>query len=730
MDPKYDHSKVEDKIYQMWETGGYFKPAGDPTRKPFSILLPPPNANADLHFGHAMYTVEDILIRFHRMLQDPTLWVPGADHAGFETQIVYEKHLAKEGKSRFDFDRQTLYRQIYDFVAKNRTSMQNQLRHLGFSLDWSRDTLTIDPQAISTVYDTFQKMYDDKLGLVYRENYLVNYCPKCGTTFAELEIDYLERTDPLYYLKYGPFVLATVRPETKFGDTAVAVHPKDKRYQKWIGQQIEIEDVLGKSKLTVIADEFVDPKFGTGVVKVTPAHDKNDYEAGQRHQLEIRPVIDLSGRLNEHAGPYAGLKVKDAREKIVEDLKTKGLIDHIDEHYTHSVAVCYKGGHDIEPTVLPNWFIKVGPLKKQPVDSIKKKKVKIFPKRFEKRFFDWMSRMHDWPISRQTVWGIRIPVWYQIDKNPKIKVDFLDKNLQKVSGFLGDLLKTYSFSEVESGLQRLYAPIDADFIVSKTKPTGNFLQETDTFDTWFSSGQWPLITLGYPQGADFQKFYPTSVMETGYDILEFWVSRMMMFGFFLTGKEPFENIYLHGLVRDSKGQKMSKSKGNVVNPMEMVQKYGADSVRMALIFAVGAGADQNLSEEKLIAQRNFCNKLWNIARFVLTTQSKNTAPAKKDKLLRTLINNVIKSTTKNLTAFELGIAAETLYQTIWHSFADIYIEDYKNGLITYDALCSAFETLLKLLHPFMPFITEEIWSLFPHKKETPLIISSWPKTSK
>ncbi len=757
MDPKYDHSQVESKTYEMWEKGGFFKPAGNPNKEPFSILLPPPNANADLHFGHAMYTVEDILIRFHRMLGNPTLWVPGADHAGFETQVVYEKHLAKEGKSRFDFDRQTLYQQIYDFVIKNRSSMQNQLRSLGFSLDWSRDILTIDTQVVSTVYDTFQKMFEDKEELVYRADYLVNYCPKCGTTFAELEIDHIERKDPLYYMNYGPFVIATVRPETKFRDTALAVNPKDKRYKKWLGKTLEIPGLLGPITMTVIGDPEVDPEFGTGIMKVTPAHDAHDFQLGKKYGLPVTPIIDLQGRMDFswflekedipekyrlRAEKYHGQKVMAARALMVEDLKEDGLINKIDENYTHSVSVCYKGGHDIEPTVLPNWFIKVDPLKKAPVASVKKGKVKIYPKRFEKTYFDWMQRMHDWPISRQTVWGIRIPVWYKVEENPKIKIDFLDKEKNKVTGLLKELLEKYSFAEIEVGLQRLYAPNDAKFIVSKTKPGDNYLQETDTFDTWFSSGQWPLVTLGYPDGDDFKKFYPTTVMETGYDILEFWVSRMMMFGFYLTGKEPFKNVYLHGLVRDSKGQKMSKSKGNVVNPMELVQKYGADAVRFSLITGVGAGADQNLSEPKLISSRNFTNKVWNIGRFIQITilskevpefDSKTPDLTKEDKEILKSLELTTKNVTKNIEGFKFGVASEDLYQFIWHEFADKYIEASKDRIKNGDTtvlsvLLHVYSNSLKLLHPFMPFITEEIWSLIPHKETTPLIVSSWPSS--
>lgn len=767
MEKVFKPAEAENRIYQMWEGGGYFTSKMEKGKKPFSIILPPPNANADLHLGHALYTIQDILIRFHRMRGEPTLWLPGADHAGFETQVVYEKSLAKEGKSRFDFDRQTLYQDIYNFVLENRRHMQDQLRRLGYSLDWSRDTLTIDPHVVKTVYETFRRMHVD--GLVYRSDYLVNYCPKCGTTFAELEIDHVERIDPLYYMKYGPFTLATVRPETKFGDTAVAVNPHDRRYRRWIGQEIEVEGLLGAFKMRVIGDDFVDPQFGTGVVKVTPAHDKNDYEAGKRHRLEIRPVLDLAGRLNGKCGPYAGLKVKEAREKVVRDLAARGLLVKVDENYRHTVAVCYKGGHDIEPTVLPNWFIKVEPLKKLAVAAVKSGQTKIFPQRFTKVYFAWMGRMHDWPISRQIVWGIRIPVWYDVRRNPNLRVEFLDQDRSRVTGAIGELIVRYRLAEIEEGLQRVYAPIEAVYEISPEKPGDSFLPETDTFDTWFSSGQWPLVTLRYPDGQDYEYFYPTTVMETGYDILEFWVSRMMMFGLYLTGKVPFENVYLHGLVRDAKGQKMSKSKGNVINPMDLIEKYGADAVRMSLIIGVGAGSDQNLSEEKMKAMRNFANKVWNISRFILGefekfngevpfySEKMESRLEKEDKEMLKRLDILIKSVTTDIDAYRFGQAAEDLYQFVWHEFADQYIEESKarlqhpdpgsgsdNGglpdsirakqsqgddadrLLVLSLLRHVLINSLKLLHPFMPFITEAVWQQIPRKRTGPLIVSSWP----
>jgi len=690
METKYDHKLVEDKIYHMWESGGFFTPKIDKSKKPFTIVLPPPNANAALHLGHAMYTVEDILIRWHRMMGDPTLWLPGADHAGFETQVVYEKQLSKEGKSRFDFKREDLYQNIWDFVQANKSTMQNQLRKLGFSLDWTREKFTLDQQIINTTYKTFEKLWEDKL--LYRDSRLVNYCTKHGTGFSDLEVEHVEQTDPLYYMKYGPFVLATVRPETKFGDTAVAVNPNDKRFQKWVDQEIEVEGLLGKFKVKVIADEEIDPNFGTGIAKVTPAHDFKDFDMGKRHNLEMKQVIGLDGKLTSLAGPYAGMKVKEAREKVAADLEAKGLMDHVDRNYVHTVATCYKCGSVLEPLPIPQWYIKTKLLAQKAVEAVENKETTIIPERFNKVYFDWMDKIRDWNISRQVVWGIRIPAWQCQD--------------------------CHEWTVSEGGIPTSCVKCQSNRLV----------QDTDTFDTWFSSGQWPFATLGYPDSDDYKNFYPISVMETAYDILFFWVARMIMLGIYVTGKSPFKYVYLHGLVRDSKGQKMSKSKGNVVNPMDLVEKYGADAVRFALMYTVGPGADQNLSEDKIRAMRNFTNKLWNMARFILTDETKIDlkGQSKKDQDLLVTTKTMVDTVNKQLTNFDLGMAADYLYDFTWHTFADDWIECYKKGEISYRTLLDCFLQTIKLLHPFMPFVTEEIWSLLPHNEKTPLIISSWP----
>jgi valyl-tRNA synthetase len=745
MDSKFDHTKHEKEIYQQWEKSGAFQPHGD---KPYTILMPPPNANASLHAGHGMYTIDDILIRWKRMQGYAAQWIPGRDHAGFETQFVYEKHLAKEGKSRLDFDRETLYKNIAQFVDDNSGLIFEQFRRLGFSADWDRSVFTLDPHVLSRVFETFQKMVNE--GLVYRSEYMVNYCTHCGTSLAELEVKHIEREDPLYYIKYGPFELATVRPETKFGDTAVAVHPTDKRYKKWVGKEIEVEGLLGTFKLKVIADEHVDPVFGTGVVKVTPAHDPADFEMGKTHNLEMKKVIDLTGRLTEIAGPYAGMKVMAARKKVAEDLEAKGLLSRpIDTHYVHNVTVCYKCGRDLEPMVIPNWFIKVETLKPPVVEAVKSGKTKIVPAKFEKHLLDWMEIMHDWPISRQIAWGIRIPAWYQVGESAnrqisdsvsqKIHVTFLDKVKKPVSGYVTELLKTYSLKEIEDGLQTLNAPTDAPYVVSANKPGDNYLQETDTFDTWFSSGQWPLVTL---KDEEYASRYPTDTMATMVDILKFWVSRMMMFGLYIRDDVPFKNVYLWSTVTDAKGQKMSKSKGNVINPIDLVDKYGADAFRMSLLFGNGEGGKVPLGEDKVRAMRNFSNKIWNMSRFYLLMAEKygkdipwyeksmESKLSAHDKQILQELSELIHTMTTLLDKFRFSEAADIIYHFLWNTVADVYIEkikDREDKDIALSVLRHILLNGLKLLHPFMPFVTEAIWKEMPRKHDDMLIVSKWPE---
>lgn len=693
MDKVYQHGLVEDNHYKRWEEKGYFKPEINPKGKPYTIVLPPPNANGSLHFGHAMMVLEDILIRFKRMQGYAALWVPGADHAGFETQFVFEKKLQEIGKSRFDYSREELYQMIWDYVEENKGGMENQLRKLGFSLDWSRRRFTLDKDIIQVVYKTFKKMYEE--GLIYRDLRLVNYCTRDGTSFSDLEVIYEEKSSPLYYIKYGPLVLATTRPETKFGDTGVAVHPQDDRYKHFIGQTIEIETVLGASKITVVGDEMVDPTFGTGVVKITPAHDFNDFDVAKRHNLPLKQVIGYDGKLNEHAGEFAGLYVKQARTAIVQRMQEKGLIDRIDEKYVHRVGVCYKCKSVIEPLPKEQWFVKVKPLAEKALMAVEKQEIKIYPDNFKSQYNQWLGNLRDWNISRQIVWGIQIPAW----KNKKT----------------GEWCVTDG----------------------ETPEGDEWERDTDTFDTWFSSGQWPFATLMIKDG-DFEKYYPTSVMETGYDILRAWVSRMVMLGYYVTGKKPFSDIVLHGLVNDPYGKKMSKSKGNVVNPLEVVSEYGADAVRYALVYGTALGHDQSLSYPKLDAMRKFTNKLWNMARFlemkriegaelIPFVKLREVADHENDKEMVTKVEDVVLRVTAYLEEYDFNHASQALYDFAWHEYADKYIEDVKNRMDVKSSSIaqSLYVVILQLLHPFMPFVTEEIYLKIPGHQDS-LVILPWP----
>jgi valyl-tRNA synthetase len=744
MDKVYNHKNKEHEIYQRWEEAGYFKPKIDKSKKPFTIVLPPPNASGKMHTGNVlMIAIEDLLVRWHRMKGEPTLWVPGTDHAGTETQITFERELKKQGKSRFSYSREELYQAIKEFVESNKGKIESQIRQMGASVDWDWYTFTLDEKVIATVHQTFRKMMRD--GLIYRGNYLVNYCPKCGTTYSDVEIKHEERTDPLYYMKYGPFILATVRPETKFGDTAVAVNPKDKRYKDYIGKEIEVEGLNGTVTLKVIGDNFVDMAFGTGVVKVTPAHDKNDYEAGLRHNLEVKPVIDLNGKLNEKAGPYEGLSVFQARKKVAEDLEARGLMEKIDTNYVHTVALC-KAGHEIEPMVLPNWFIKVDDkeksLKNPAYEAVKQGKVTIYPKWREITYLRWMEEMRDWPISRQNVWGIQIPLWYEVTDPKLFSVWFVDESGEYHHGNLQNFLNDgITFTQIMKGLQRVVAATDAPFVFAEDKKEGkDYLPETDTFDTWFSSGQWPLVTLGYPDGEYFNYFYPTSVMETGWEIIRLWVSRMVMFGMYLTGEVPFKDVYLHGIVRALDGRKMSKSLGNVIDPEEYVDQYGVDALRMGLISGTANGKDFAFPKDRVIAYKHFGNKIWNMGRFLLmmTEQYGKEIPdfaglskSKEDTQIIGRLNEVISEVDRQLEQFRFADAAEAIYQFLWHEVADVYIEQVKNREdkdVALSVLQHVFVTGLKLLHPFMPFITEEIYQKMPGHGES-IMIESWPTAS-
>jgi valyl-tRNA synthetase len=729
----YEPQKIEEKILKFWEKGGFFKGKIVKGKKPFTILLPLPNANDPIHLGHALFTVEDIMIRYHRMLGEPTLWLPGGDHAGIETQYVFEKNLAKEGKSRFDFDRETLYRMISDFVEKNKNINRDQMKRLGFSFDWSRYHYSLEPKIVEFVLETFRQLHRD--GLVYRAERLVNYCPKCGTAFSDLEVDHVEKEDFLYYLDYGPISIATTRPETMFADVAVAVNPKDKRYAKLIGQKAIIP--LINKPVPIISDEAIDAEFGTGALKVTPAHDQTDFQIGQRHHLDIIKCLDRNGRLINVPEKYLGLTINRARGATVDDLKNqKKLIKT--EPLKHTVGICYRCKTTIEPFLMPQWWVKMKPLAKPAIEAVKRGKTRIFPeKRFKKMYFDWLENIIDWNISRQIVWGPRIPAWYCLDCHPKIFITFIGKNGQKISGCYQDLKQNYSFEEINKGLQSLTAPIETEYSLDDKpcrKCTGkNIVRETDTFDTWFLSGQWPLTTLGFPKSKDFKYFYPTSVLDTLWDILFFWVARMIMLGIYRSGKVPFRVVHLHCRVVDKHGQKMSKSKGNVIDPLPMVEKYGADALRMSLVFGTSPGSDIPVDENKIRGMRNFANKIWNASRFVFSYQgqpqtTKNVRPNKQDQQILKELKRVVDKTDKYLTNYRFDLAADLLYHFFWHKFCDKYIESAKDRREqAQPILLHVLSVSLKLLHPFMPFITEEIWQQLPIKKKKKSLASeAWP----
>jgi len=742
MDKAYSPQTTEQQTYELWEKAGAFTPSIDPSKKPFTILLPLPNANDPMHMGHALFTVQDIMIRYHRMLGDPTLWLPGGDHAGIETQFVFEKRLTKEGKSRFDFDRETLYTMISEFVDKNRTINRDQMKRLGFSLDWTRYHYSLEPEIVATVLSTFKKLHGDNL--LYRASRLVNYCTRCGTAFSDLEINHDEKHDFLYTLDYGSIRIATARPETIFADVAVAVNPKDKRYKDLIGKEATIP-LTGK-KVPIIADDSIKIDFGTGALKVTPAHAQEDYEIGLRHKLPMPSCIDRFGRLINVPDEYAELKVLPAREKVVADLEAKGFLKK-KEPLVHMVSVCYRCKNTIEPMLLPQWYVKTKPLAKPAIEAVKNGTTTIEPlPRFKKLYFDWMENILDWNISRQIVWGPRIPVWYCLDCTKTIEVTFLTKDKTKKFGTYETLSKEHSYEEIIAGLQSIVAPLEAKYsLIPGPCPLchgTHIVQETDTFDTWFLSGQWPVTTLGYPNSADFSYFYPTSVLDTLWDILFFWVARMMMFGIYLTGKVPFEVIHLHSRVVDKFGQKMSKSKGNVVNPIEMVDKYGADALRMALVFGAAPGSDISLSEDKVRGMRNFANKLWNIGRLyeLSVASAKEQIPAYSldmhgtlsdpDKQMLSELSMLTASVTKAIATYRFSDAAQSLYEFVWHRFADVCVEENKDRYKSGDTQALAvfahiYKTLLTLLHPFMPFATETIWQQL-HFGEGMLMLRHWP----
>lgn len=688
MDKTFQPSKFESDLYAFWEKNKLFHGRPGKGKKSFSIILPPPNANADLHIGHAMYVYEDVMIRHHRIKGYEVLWLPGADHAGIETQFVFEKHLKKEGKSRFDYSRPVLFQMIWDFVKENRGTMEGQLRALGFALDWTREKYTMDPDIVSIVYDTFEKLYHKKL--LYRAERLVNYCTHCGTSFSDLEVvdKQVELEKGLFIINFplekkGFIPIATTRPETMLGDVAVMVNPTDKRYKDLIGQTVILP--ITKRKIPIIADSYVDKKFGTGAVKVTPAHDFNDFEIAKKHKLSYPPVIGFDGKIQNTKTAYDSMYVSKARTAIVEELLNEGLLLESRKH-TLVLKTCYKCGRTLETLPKEQWFIQVKPFVDDAKKLIASKKIQVYPKRFTKQLTRILDEFIDWNISRQIVWGIQIPAYFC-------------KSTKK-------------------------------WFISKTPPADcahcdkkDFVQDEDTFDTWFSSSQWPFATLQSLGKKEYEFFYPTSVMETGYDILRAWVSRMIMMGTFATGKEPFRTIFLHGMVRDKHGAKMSKSKGNVVNPMDMVHKYGADAFRASLVFSAREGNDMAFSEEKVVGMRNFANKVWNIGRFIeMNRKSKGKKAKSKEKNivveeLQKEFAEVKKMYEKHMDAYEFSKALNLIHEFLWHRFADYYLEqlkeELKNGKMDVsNALETVYVDCLVMLHPFMPFITEAVYKVF------------------
>jgi len=683
----YDPKKVEAKWYQFWLEKGYFTPKIDPEKKPFVIIMPPPNVTGELHLGHALTaTLEDIMVRWHRMKGEPTLWLPGIDHAGIAAQVVVEQALAQEGLSRHELGRERFLERMWQWMAKYRGAIAEQHKRLGASCDWSRERFTMDEGPSKAVRTTFVRLYEK--GLIYRGERIINWCPRCTTALSDLEVEHEETLGQLYYVRYRLadedeyITVATTRPETILGDTAVAVNPGDGRYKGVVGKRV-ILPVIGRV-IPIIADDAVDPAFGTGAVKVTPAHDPVDFEVGQRHELPSVNILNHDGTMNENAGPYQGLDRFACREKILADLERDGLLVKVEPHL-HSVGHCCRCNTVVEPWASKQWFIRIAPLALPAIDAVVDGRIRIIPERFTKVYLNWMENIRDWCISRQLWWGHRIPVWYCGD------CDGL----------------TVAIDEPKQCLHC---------------SSSNIVQDPDVLDTWFSSALWPHSTLGWPeQTADLQYFYPTSVMETGYDILFFWVARMIMMGLENTGEIPFHTVYLHGLVRDEKGEKMSKVKGNVLNPLDVIESYGTDALRFALSTGTSPGNDIRLGSGKLEASRNFANKLWNAARFVIGNMEEVVTVGAieraglpvEDRWILSRLNRLVASVESLMEDFQFGEAERQIHDFLWGEFCDWYIEMAKIRLnrapSPIPVLAHVLETSLRLLHPFMPFITEEIW---------------------
>ncbi len=702
----YNPKEVEDRLYTRWVENGYFTPKADSSKEPFTIVIPPPNVTGQLHMGHALdETLQDILIRYKRMAGFNALWVPGTDHAGIATQVKVEEVLRKEeGLSRYDLGREKFVERVWDWKKLYGSRIINQLKKLGSSCDWSRERFTMDETLSKAVREVFVSLYEKDL--IYQGNRIINWCPKCITALSDAEVEYAEQAGHFWHIKYpikdsdGYVEIATTRPETLLGDTAVAVHPDDERYKDLVGKMLVLP-LVGR-EIPVVADEYVDKDFGTGCVKITPAHDPNDFEVGKRHNLEVIKVLNDDATVNSYGGKYEGLDRYEARKQMVADLEEQGLLVAVKDH-THNVGQCYRCGTTVEPITSKQWFVKMQPLAEKALEVVKDGTVKFVPDRFSKTYINWMENVHDWCISRQLWWGHRIPAFYC------------------------DACGVTTVSRED--------------ITACPKCGGKLTQDEDVLDTWFSSALWPFSTLGWPEKTkDLEYFYPTSVLVTGYDIIFFWVARMIFSAMEHMGKEPFKHILIHGLVRDAQGRKMSKSLGNGVDPLEVIEEFGADALRFTLATGNSPGNDMRYSVEKVTASRNFANKIWNASRFVQMNLSISELKVPEnlcieDKWILTKYNNLVEEVTENLDKFELGVAVAKLYDFIWDVFCDWYIELVKPRL--YDVADPSNETAqyvlsyvlsntLKLLHPFMPFITEEIWLSLPHEGES-IVISDWPK---
>ena len=712
LEGKFEPQTFEEEIYKNWNEKGYFKPSDDKTKKPYTIVIPPPNITGKLHMGHALdETLQDILIRYKRMQGFNTLWVPGTDHASIATEAKIVEKLKAEGITKEDLGREGFLKRAWEWKEEYGGTILNQLKKLGCSCDWSRERFTMDEGLSNAVTEVFIDLYNK--GLIYKGKRMINWCPYCNTSISDAEVEYEEEPTHLWYVKYpvkgeeGKFVIvATTRPETMLGDTGIAVHPDDERYKDLVGKTV-ILPIMNK-EIPIIADDFVEKEFGTGAVKLTPAHDPNDYQAALKHNLEIIPVFDEEFKMNNLVPEYKGMDMYEAREKIVERLQKEGYLVKI-EDYNHNVGKCYRCHHTIEPHISEQWFVKMEPLAKPAIEAVRTGKVEFVPERFDKIYYNWMENIQDWCISRQLWWGHRIPAYYC----------------------------------QECG----------EVIVSKEEPhkctkcgSTNLKQDEDTLDTWFSSALWPFSTLGWPeQTEDYKYFYPTSTLVTGYDIIFFWVARMIFSALEHTGQVPFDKVFIHGIVRDSLGRKMSKSLGNGIDPLEIIAKYGTDALRFSLVLGISPGNDIRYMPEKLESASNFANKLWNASKFVLSNMPEDGSKLAEDKLPANLcyedkwilskLNKLVKEVTNNLENFELGIATQKVYDFIWNEFCDWYIEMVKSRL--YDENCTTkfaaqytlnkvLKDSLKLLHPVMPFVTEKIYMQLYHNDES-IMISKWPE---